>query len=52
MRISGDLSDEYHEVNGAIHRAETRAEPTTEAHEEELRRRRARLKDEIARALA
>lgn len=45
------LADEYHEVNRSVHRAETRAEPTSEEHEEELRRRRARLKDEIARAL-
>jgi uncharacterized protein YdcH (DUF465 family) len=45
------LTDEYHEVNRAIHRAETRSEPTTEAHEEEMRRTRAHLKDQIARAL-
>jgi uncharacterized protein YdcH (DUF465 family) len=42
------LTDEYHQVNRAIHRAESRTEPTSEEHEEELRRRRMRLKDEIA----
>lgn len=45
------LTEEYHEVNRAIHRAETRSEPTTDDHEEELRRRRVELKDRIARAL-
>ncbi len=45
------LTDEYHEVNRAIHRAETRAEPTTDEHEEEMRRTRSHLKDQIARAL-
>lgn len=39
--------EEYHEVNRAIHRAETRVEPVSEAHETELRRRRMLLKDEI-----
>ena len=41
------LVDEYHEVNRAVHGAETRAEPTDDAHEEDLRRRRAALKDAI-----
>lgn len=45
------LTEEYHEVNRAIHRAESRTEPTSDEHEEELRRTRARLKDQIARAL-
>ncbi len=46
------LADEYHEVNRAVHRAETLAEPTGEAHEEQLRRRRLLLKDRIAACLA
>ncbi|HVL73111.1 MAG TPA: DUF465 domain-containing protein [Beijerinckiaceae bacterium] len=45
------LADEYHEVNRAIHRLETRAEAGSEAREGELRRRRLVLKDEIALAL-
>lgn len=46
------LIEEYHDVNRAIHRAETRTEPVSEAHEEHLRKRRVILKDEIARILA
>ncbi|MCC5956349.1 MAG: DUF465 domain-containing protein [Natronohydrobacter sp.] len=46
------LAEEYHEVNRAIHRAETLVEPVAEAHENELRRTRMRLKDEIARILS
>lgn len=46
------LVSEYHEVNRAVHRAETRVEPVAEAHETQLRRRRMELKDEIARRLA
>jgi len=46
------LVDDYHEVNRAVHRAETRVEPMDDATEEALRRRRLALKDEIARALA
>jgi uncharacterized protein len=42
------LADEYHEVNRAIHRAETRVEPVSDEAEAEMRRRRMRLKDEIA----
>jgi uncharacterized protein len=41
------LFDEYHEVNRAVHRAESLVEPTDAAHENELRQQRARLKDEI-----
>lgn len=41
------LSAEYHEVNRAVHRAEERIEAVSEAAEEDLRRRRMRLKDEI-----
>ena len=41
------LVEEYNEVNRAIHRIETRFEPTSEDVEEELKRQRVRLKDEI-----
>ncbi len=43
---------EYDEVNDRIHRAETRVEPVSDDHEEELRKRRLALKDAIASALA
>ena len=46
------LADSYHEVNRAIHRAETNVEPMDQFHEEDLRKQRLRLKDEIARMLA
>lgn len=42
------LSDEYHEVNRAIHRAETDVEPTDDVHMTDMRKRRMLLKDEIA----
>ncbi|MCB8820050.1 YdcH family protein [Microvirga rosea] len=42
------LYDEYEELNRTIQRIETRVEPTTEDVEEDLKRRRVRLKDEIA----
>ena len=45
------LSEQYHEVNRAIHRAETLVEPVSDTHETELRRKRMGLKDEIARML-
>jgi hypothetical protein len=45
------LFDEYHEVNGKIHRAETDVEPMTDAHQVELRKQRMALKDEIAKML-
>ena len=46
------LFDEYHEVNRAVHRAETLVEPTDQFHEEELRKRRAVLKDQLYRILS
>jgi len=46
------LADEYHEVNRAIHRAETRVEPVSDEVEQDLRRKRLHLKDEIAAMLA
>ena len=45
------LADEYHEINRAIHRIETNIEPASPVHEEELRKKRMMLKDEIARLL-
>ena len=45
------LVEDYHEVNRAVHRAETQIEPVGEAHEAELRRKRMQLKDEISRVL-
>ncbi|ROU03295.1 YdcH family protein [Histidinibacterium lentulum] len=46
------LSDRYHEINRAVHRAETDVEPTSDQHMTEMRRERMRLKDEIAAMLA
>ncbi len=46
------LADKYHEVNRAVHRAETNVEPTSDDHMTELRKERLRLKDEIASRLA
>lgn len=46
------LADEYHELNRAIHRAETNVEPTDQFHEEDMRKKRVFLKDQIASALA
>lgn len=46
------LAEEYHTVNRAVHRAETLAEPVSEQHEQELRRKRMALKDEIAQMLS
>lgn len=45
------LTDEYHELNRAIHRAETRVEVLPEDQETLLRKQRMQLKDEIARRL-
>ena len=45
------LADAYHEINRAIHRAETDVEPTDDAHMTELRRQRLHLKDQIWAAL-
>lgn len=41
------LHDEYHEVNRAIHRAETDIEPTDDFRITEMRKERMKLKDEI-----
>jgi|TARA_B100000809_G_scaffold84507_1_gene82979 Uncharacterized protein conserved in bacteria len=45
------ISDEYHEINREIHRIETNIEPASPVHEEELRKKRLMLKDEIAQML-
>ena len=42
------LSEEYHEINRAIHRAETNVVPVDELHETRMRKQRAALKDQIA----
>lgn len=41
------LADEYHEINRAVHRAETDVEPTDDLHMAAMRKQRAALKDEI-----
>lgn len=41
------LFEAYHEVNRAIHRAETDVAPTSDAHMVEMRKQRIHLKDEI-----
>ena len=41
------LLDAYHEVNRAVHRMETNVEPAARETEEDARKRRMRLKDEI-----
>jgi len=46
------LADEYHELNRQIHRIETRVEPASEEIEQDLRRKRLALKDEIAAMLS
>ncbi len=42
------LFDAYHEVNRAVHRAETNVEPMEQLAEVEIRKKRSALKDEIA----
>ena len=41
------LADEYHNINRAVHRAETNVEPVSDLVETELRKTRAVLKDKI-----
>jgi uncharacterized protein YdcH (DUF465 family) len=45
------LADEYHEINSAVHRAETNVEPVDQFAEEDMRKKRMALKDEIYRML-
>ncbi|WP_371226499.1 YdcH family protein [Roseovarius sp. 2305UL8-3] len=46
------LADEYHEINRAVHRAETNVEPMEALAEGEMRKKRALLKDELYRILS
>lgn len=46
------LAEDYHAVNGDVHRAETGVVPVDQFAETEMRKRRAALKDEIFRMLA
>jgi uncharacterized protein len=46
------LSDAYHEVNRAIHRAETNVEPKDDLTLLDMRKQRMRIKDQIAGMLA
>ncbi len=46
------LFDEYHDINRAVHRAETNVEPVDNMTETDLRKQRAALKDEIYRYLS
>lgn len=46
------LADEYHEANREIHRIETGVEAAGQVREEDLRKQRVLLKDEIASMLA
>jgi len=41
------LFDDYHEVNRAVHRAETNVAPMEDLAQNDLRKQRAALKDEI-----
>lgn len=45
------LVEEYHDINRAVHRAETRVEAVSDEAETALRQKRMRLKDEIWKAL-
>lgn len=46
------LADTYHELNRAVHRAETLVEATDDANEAAMRRERVWLKDQIAAIMA
>ena len=45
------MVERYHELNRAIHRAETNVEPTDDLHMVEMRKERMHLKDQVAAAL-
>lgn len=45
------LTDEYHELNRTVHRAETDVEPVADLELVQMRKQRLALKDEIARML-
>ena len=42
------LFDAYHEINRAVHRAETNVEPVEQLAEVDMRKKRSAIKDEIA----
>ena len=42
-----NLTDTYHTLNRAIHRAESNVEPTSDDHMNDMRKKRMALKDEI-----
>lgn len=42
------LSEKYHTLNRAIHRAEADVEPTSDDHMQQMRKERMALKDQIA----
>ncbi len=46
------LAEEYHEINRKIHRLETRVEAAGDFREEDLRKKRIHLKDELAAILS
>ena len=46
------MVEEYHEINRAVHRAETRVEVISTEHETELRQKRMKLKDQIWKQIA
>ena len=43
-----NLADQYHEVNGEIHRSDAEITPVSDEHAEELKKRRLALLDEIS----
>ncbi|MGJ8610774.1 MAG: YdcH family protein [Octadecabacter sp.] len=47
-----NLANRYHEINRAVHRAETDVEPTTDDNMTEMRKQRLALKDQIWAALS
>lgn len=46
------LAEEYHELNRQVHRAETDLDPMDDLAQQDLRKRRMALKDQIARMLS
>ena len=46
------ISDDYHQLNRDIHRAETNVEPTDDFHLEEMKKKRLLLLDEVRNLLS
>lgn len=46
------LFEDYHEINRAVHRAESDVEPTSDDHMVAMRKQRLAIKDQIARYLS